>query len=150
MSIRGILLSGAAAGLLIGPALAEPVKPAETTNTGQPNVKMSDSQCSTLWTQALAGASGDLAMDKAKPYVKDFKTTDKNGDNKLSQAEWTEACNQGWVESTPARAAGPGGATSDRTPGKPADREHGSSVTGAPETDAAQTPGGTSDRTPSR
>ena len=53
---------------------------------------MTEAQCATLHTQALAGSSGDLSMDLAKPYVNDFKAADKNADSKLSQAEWTDAC----------------------------------------------------------
>lgn len=111
--------------------------------------KLTQAQCETLWTQALAGSSGDLAMNKAKPFVKDFKKADQNSDAKLSQTEWVNACNQGWIQSSASTGAGSGASgTSDRTPGGASDRSPGASDTGAAGTEKGKTPGGTSDRTP--
>jgi hypothetical protein len=117
------------------------------------DMKMTEAQCSTLWTQAHAGSSGDLAMESAMPYVKDFKKADKNKDNKLSQTEWTDACKQGGIQSSSSSGASEGTSgsekTSDRTPGDPSpSRTPGATGTGAAGTDAGQTPSGTSDRTP--
>ena len=112
-------------------------------------MKMTDQQCTTLWTTAHGSGSGDLSKDKAQHYVKDFKKADINADSKLSATEWKDACAKGWVMSsatTPANV--PGGATSDRTPGGASERTPGAGSTGAAGTGAAQTPGGTSDRTP--
>lgn len=120
------------------------------------DMKMTDAQCGTLWTQALAGSSGDLAMEQAKPYVNDFKKADINGDNKLSQTEWTDACKQGGVQSSSSEGASEGTSgtsnkTSDRTPDDPSpSRTPGATDTGAAGTDAGQTPSGTSDRTPDK
>ena len=119
------------------------------------DMKMTQAQCETLWTQALAGATGDVAMDQARPYVKDFKKADKNTDNKLSQVEWMDACNQGWIQSSASTGAGDGtsaasGKTSDRTPDGEPTRTPGAGRTGAAGTDAGQTPHGTSDRTPNK
>lgn len=121
-------------------------------------VKMSMAQCDSLWSQAQAGSSGDLSMDKAQPYVKDFKKADSNGDNMLSQSEWQAGCNQGLIQNNSASmGAGEGGAaqnppdrTSDRTPGGDASRTPGSTKYGAPGADAAKTEQGTSDRTPEK
>jgi hypothetical protein len=120
------------------------------------DMKMTEAQCATLRTEALAGSSGDLSMDMAKRYVNDFKKADKNGDKKLSQAEWTDACKQGWVHSSASSGAGDGTSgssekTSDRTPGDASpSRTPGATGTGAAGTEAGQTPGGTSDRTPAK
>lgn len=118
--------------------------------------KLTDAQCTTLWSKA-GGATGDLAMDKAQPYVKDFKTADVNADSKLSATEWKDACAKGWImsdaASTGASSGSSGqdqGATSDRTPGGATDRKPGSTTAGAPGVEKGQTPSGTSDRTPSK
>lgn len=127
--------------------------------TAAPSAKMTKAQCETLWTQALAGSTGDLAMDKAKPYVKDFNKADKNADSKLSQTEWTAACDQGWIQSAAPGSASTGastgtgtpeGKTSDRSAVPPTDREPGSTDAGAPGAERGQTPSGTSDRTPTK
>ncbi len=115
--------------------------------------KMTKAQCDTLWNQAHAGGSGDLPMNKAQPFATDFKNADKNGDNKLSSSEWTDACNKGLIRTAAANApaATPGAATSDRTPGTATpERTPGASNTGAAGTERAITPGGTSDRTPAK
>jgi hypothetical protein len=120
------------------------------------DMKMTEAQCTSLRTEALAGASGDLSMDMAENYVSDFKKADKNGDKKLSNAEWTEACKQGWVHTSSSSGAGEGASgssekTSDRTPGDASpSRTPGATGAGAAGTDAGQTPSGTSDRTPAQ
>ncbi len=116
------------------------------------DMKLTKAQCETLWGQAVAGTSGDLAMDKAQPYVKDFAKADVNSDKKLSQAEWLQACDQGWIKTADASSGGAtvGGATSDRTPEVAPERTPGAGTTGAAGTDAGQTTSGTSDRTPEK
>lgn len=119
-------------------------------------MQMTEDQCAMHRTEALGGSSGDLTMDMAGRYVTDFKKADKNGDNKLSQAEWSNACKQGWIHSSASSGAGEGTSgtsekTSDRTPGDPSpSRTPGATGTGAAGTEAGQTSGGTSDRTPDR
>lgn len=115
------------------------------------DLKMTKDQCSTLWMKALGSTSGNLAMDKAAPYVADFKKADTNSDKMLSSAEWMAACDQGNVRTADAGVTDPGStATSDRTPAGASDKAPGATSTGAAGTDAGKTPGGTSDRTPSK
>ncbi len=144
--IKRIVANSAAVALglaVLSPAFAQTPVPSK--------VKMTQAQCETLWTQAMAGGSGDLAMDKAKPYVKDFTKADKDANTKLSQTEWMDACKQGGVQSSTSTGAGSGaGGTSDRTPGGATERAPGASDTGAAGTEKGQTPSGTSDRTPSK
>ncbi len=129
---------------------------AETQTNAPADMKLTKQQCATLWDKARAGGSGDLSMDQAKPFLKDFEKADVNKDESLSSDEWASACQKGWVMSeatVPAgtvspRAAKPGGATSDRTPEGAKNREPGSTTAGAPGVEAGQTPKGTSDRTP--
>ncbi|NOT71836.1 MAG: hypothetical protein HOP09_11340 [Hyphomicrobium sp.] len=111
--------------------------------------KLSAAQCEALWKQALGSDTGDLAMTKAAPYAADFKKVDVNADGKLQSKEWMDGCNTGLIKSAAVQApASPGGKTSDRTPEGATDRTPGASNTGASGTDAGQTKGGTSDRTP--
>lgn len=125
---------------------------AETQANAPADMKLTDAQCTTLWSKASGGATGDLAMYKAQPFVKDFKKADINADSKLSETEWKEACAKGWVmsEATPAATPAKQGATSDRTPEGASERKDGSTSAGAPGVDAGQTPSGTSDRTPEK
>jgi len=132
---------------------------AETQANAPSDMKLTQKQCETLWSQAHAGGSGDLSIEKAKPYLKDFEKADIDNSKSLSSDEWNGACEKGWVMSeatVPAAgaaavssdAAQPGGETSDRTPGGATDRKPGSTTAGAPGVAAGQTPDGTSDRTP--
>ena len=85
---------------------------------------------------ALAADAPAVPMTKAD--------CDKANDMKWDDA--TKAC----VQSSASTGANDG-KTSDRSPGDPApDRTPGASSTGAAGTDAAKTPSGTSDRTPSK
>jgi hypothetical protein len=169
----------AAAAALIGLAAASPAIAADnkamdsqsstTTNTTTSTQAMTDTQCNNLWSSALGSGNTDLSMDQASPYISDFKQADVDGDSKLSATEWMNACSKGLVTadapgsssgstgassgSTGAATLPPnvvGGQTSDRTPGEPEGRTPGAGSTGAAGTGAAQTPEGTSDRTPER
>ncbi len=120
------------------------------------DLKMTAAQCATLWTEAQAGSSADLSMSMAKPYVRDFKKADADGDGKLSESEWNAACNIGGVQTSSVSGASDGtgdssNKTSDRTPGDSSpSRTPGATGAGAAGTDAGQTPDGTSDRTPDK
>lgn len=149
---HSLAIAALAAIALNSPAFAEAAK----TDMKPSDMKVTDQQCNTLWSQALGSNTGDLAMDKANPFVKDFSMADKNGDKKLSQTEWTNACKEGWIHSASnaptdqnvGAGAAPGAPTSDRSGGNATERAPGSTQYGAPGTDAGQTPSGTSDRTP--
>lgn len=138
-------LFASVATLAFGTTAAFAAEPAKAND-----LKLTKTQCETLWSQALAGSKGDLSMDKAKPYATDFKKADTNSDSKLSATEWMDACNKGLIKTAALSNPGtkPATATSDRTPGSDPARAPGASNTGAAGTEAAKTPGGTSDRTP--
>ena len=116
-------------------------------------MRLSQSECSNLWQQANPSNSTGLTEDQAKGYVSDFKTANPDGDTTIDQTEWMSACNKGLITNTSSSGASSGtsGKTSDRTPGENAPaRVPGSTSAGAPGTDAARTPEGTSDRTPNK
>ena len=46
----------------------------------------------------LTEREGDvLTADKATPYIANFEMVDTNKDGKISEAEFTEGCNGGWM-----------------------------------------------------
>ena len=116
------------------------------------NMKLSDSECTSLWQKANADKASGLTEAQSQPYVTDFKAANPDGDMTIDQNEWMAACNKGLVKSASNGAStGAGGKTSDRTPGDAAPaRTPGATDTGAAGTDAAKTSGGTSDRTPNK
>lgn len=155
-----LLLKSAAMSALCGLAVTSPAfadtKATDTKPAAAADMKLTDQQCTTLWTTAMGSSTGDLTMEKAKPYIKDLKSADTNSDSKLSATEWKDACAKGWVMSSASDTGSksaqpvnvPGGATSDRSPAGATERTPGAGSTGAAGTGAAQTPEGTSDRTP--
>ncbi len=144
------------------PSPAATPSPAAAPSASPSDMKMTAAQCETLWKQALGSETGDLSMDKAKPYASDFKAVDMNKDGKLQSTEWMDGCNKGSIKSAstapnPAGASsstgtstGTGGSTSDRSPAGAAERTPGATGAGAAGADAAKTPEGTSDRTPAK
>jgi hypothetical protein len=147
IAIKSLSL-GAATVVVVGTSSAFAVAPSD--------MKMTEAQCATLWTEAHAGGSGDLSMKLAEPYVINFKKADTDGDKKLSETEWNAACNMGGVQTSSASGASEGTSgssnkTSDRTPGDSSpSRTPGATDTGAAGTEAGQTPDGTSDRSPDK
>lgn len=150
----------ATAGILTGVMAASAFADTNsTTGANSPaDMKLTKAQCDTLWGQASAGSTGDVAMDKAQPFTKDFKKVDTNSDGKLSAAEFQTGCTNGLVQMSqantpsqqPATGTQPAGKTSDRSPGANPDRTPNAGAAGAAGTDAGQTTSGTSDRTPAK
>jgi hypothetical protein len=110
--------------------------------------KVRDQDCQTIWRSALGNSNSDLDQAAAQKHVTNFKSVDTNSDGKISATEWSAGCMSGYVKTTSSAGSDPAGETSDRTPGKPAERTPNSTTRGAAGTDAGQTPEGTSDRTP--
>jgi hypothetical protein len=58
--------------------------------------RLDESKCQAIWK--LTEREGDVLMaDKATPYIVNFEMVDINKDGKISEAEFTEGCNGGWV-----------------------------------------------------
>ena len=104
-------LAATAALALAVPALAQ------TTAPKSGAAKMSPAECTAAWTKLDAAKSGNVTQAQAQGTVTDFKAADANSDGKLTQAEFTAACNKGLVT-----AAGPStgsrGMTGTDTPPK--------------------------------
>ena len=117
MATTGIL-----AGVMAASAYADTNPPAGANSPA--DMKLTKFQCDTLWSQASDGETGDVAMDKAKPFTKDFKKVDTNSDGKVSADEFQTGCTNGLVQMSqantpsqkPVTDAQPAGKTSDRSP----------------------------------
>lgn len=128
---------------------------AQTPTAAAPkaNMQLSQSECTNLWQQANVGKAAGLTEAQSKSYVSDFKAANPDGDTTIDQAEWMTACNKGLVKSSASTgtSTGEAGKTSDRTPGDPSpERTPDATGAGAAGVDGAQTPEGTSDRTPTK
>lgn len=137
-------------------AVAQNTPPADAAAPSA-SMKLSQSECTSLWQKANTANATGVTEAQAKAYVTDFKAVNADGDTTIDQNEWMAACNKGLVKSSSNTGASTGtsgssaGKTSDRTPGNPApDRTPDASATGAAGTDAGNTSAGTSDRTPSK
>lgn len=71
--------------------------PANAGTSGPADLQMNDQQCETLWKQAKGEQTGDLTTAQAQLFLRDQAKADKDGDGKVSAAEWTNACHEGSV-----------------------------------------------------
>ena len=70
---------------------------AQTSPSG--STKMSQAECTSLWSSLDTSKSGSLSEAQAKTSVPNFTTADTDKDGKLSQTEFMTTCNQGGVTS---------------------------------------------------
>lgn len=90
--MKVITLATACVALMVVPALAQ--QP-DTTPSGRPGEVLSKADCATVWKKA---GGKEIAEGEAKPYVTNFEQVDKDGNNKITKAEFEAGCNVGWVE----------------------------------------------------
>jgi hypothetical protein len=77
------------------------VNAAEPQMNAPADLKLTDEQCSTLWTKARGESIGELKLDEAKPYLKDFTKADIDESGSLDSKEWSDACKAGLVSTSP-------------------------------------------------
>jgi len=70
--------------------------------------QLSQAECDTLWNQANPSGAATITQAQAQPYVTDFKAANTNGDNSLSQKEFSAACKNGLVKGTGSSGAATG------------------------------------------
>jgi hypothetical protein len=105
-------LAAAAALAIAMPALAQTTAPKSAT-------KMSQAECTAAWTKLDASKAGSVSQSQAQGVVTDFKAADANSDGKLTQSEFTAACDKGLVTASSATGSGGRGMTgSEKTPPK--------------------------------
>jgi hypothetical protein len=88
---------------------------AQTTTAPKSGAKMSQSDCSAAWTKLDAAKSGNVSQAQAQGVVTDFKSADANSDGKLTQAEFTSACDKGLVTASAATGTGSRGMSGSDT-----------------------------------
>jgi hypothetical protein len=88
--MKTILISAVAL-VFAGTAFAQ-TSPSDST-------KMSQAECTSLWSSLDTSKSGSLSQAQANNAVPNFSTADANKDGKLSQSEFMTACGQGGVTS---------------------------------------------------
>jgi hypothetical protein len=65
--------------------------------SGRPTAVLDDAKCQSVWK--MASPDGDtLSQDKAVPFVVNFQMVDTDKDGKISQAEFTTGCGNGWIQ----------------------------------------------------
>lgn len=70
-------------------------------------MKMSQSECESMWNQADSTGSGALSQTQAQNYVTNFSGVDANSDGRLTRTEFMQGCSNGLVQ----RSATTGGGT---------------------------------------
>lgn len=85
--------------------------------TGQPSgaMKMTQTECESVWNRADSAKIGSLPQSQAQPYVTNFSAVDTNSDGNLSRAEFLAGCDKGLVQSSAATGGGTGTSGSDTT-----------------------------------
>jgi hypothetical protein len=104
MKIAGSVAAVAILALSV-PALAQ------TTAPKSPSVKMSQAECTAAWNKLDIAKTGSVSQTQAGATVTDFKTADANSDGKLTQAEFSAACDKGLVTAAAGTGTGSRGMT---------------------------------------
>ena len=112
--------------MFAGSALAQNTTTSAGSSSSGSAMKLSQSECTSIWQQAGGSASG-LTEAQAKTYVTDFKAANPDGDTTLDQNEFMSACNKGLVKSASSSGASSGSSGSSssstdmkKTPGSSA------------------------------
>jgi hypothetical protein len=92
-------------------AIAVPALAQTTTAPKSGTTKMSKADCTAAWTKLDAAKSGSVSQSQALGVVTDFKAADANNDGKLTQAEFSAACDKGLVTASAATGSGGRGMT---------------------------------------
>jgi hypothetical protein len=90
--MKRIIFLSTLAALLSAPAIAQGL---DTTPAGRPGKILNEADCQAVWNKA---GGKELAEKAAEPYVTNFEQVDKDGDNKITKAEFDAGCSIGWVE----------------------------------------------------
>ena len=84
---------------------------AQTTAPKSGAAKMSKADCTAAWTKLDASKAGSVSQSQAQGVVTNFKAADTNNDGKLTQTEFTAACDKGLVTASAATGSGGRGMT---------------------------------------
>ena len=91
-----LVCSALAVSIVGGYAFAQTQPQAGSPSDRPAAARLDEAACQAVWK--LTEREGDvLTADKATPYIVNFEMVDINKDGKISEAEFTEGCNGGWV-----------------------------------------------------
>lgn len=71
-------------------------------------MKMTQTECESLWNRADSAKSGSLSQAQAQTYVTNFSGVDTNSDGNLSRTEFMAGCDKGLVQSSASTGGGTG------------------------------------------
>ena len=89
-------------------ALAQSNNAANPATSPNPPVKLSQSECSNLWSQVNSSNAKGLTQGQVGNYVSDFKAANPDGDTTIDQNEWMAACNKGLIRNSSSSGASSG------------------------------------------
>jgi hypothetical protein len=82
--------------------------PGVTAPSGSSSMKMSRTDCDAAFMKLDGANTGSVSQAQVKALISDFKAADTDGDGKLSQMEFRQACDKGLVNSSATTGAGTG------------------------------------------
>jgi hypothetical protein len=71
---------------------------AESSKLNNPQSGQTNLDQSGASNMATAGSNGGLSKDEATRYIANFAMVDKNSDGQISQTEFQDGCEKGWVQ----------------------------------------------------
>jgi hypothetical protein len=92
-------------------SLAVPALAQTTTAPKSDTMRMSRADCTAAWTKLNPSKAASVSESQAQGVVTDFKAADANHDGKLTQAEFTAACDKGLVTASAGTGSGGRGMT---------------------------------------
>jgi hypothetical protein len=90
--------------LILASALA--IAAALPASAAEPNMKLTQAQCDTIWKQANPTNASTITEAQAQAFVSDVKTANPDGDGTLDKAEFSKACSMGLVKSAASGSSG--------------------------------------------
>lgn len=79
------------------------------TTPQQPGaMKMTQTECESMWNRADSAKSGSLSQTQAQSHVTNFSAVDTNSDGNLSRTEFMAGCDKGLVQSSASTGGGTG------------------------------------------
>jgi hypothetical protein len=112
----------AASSAFAGAGAPVPETPEGGPPSGRPGPVLDDDKCDAVWELITAGADDDdsVAVDKASPYIVNLEMVDTNKDKQVSDDEFEDGCEKGWVQEKPSKPAdATGGGQTPAAPEKP-------------------------------
>lgn len=92
-----------------------PEKPAGGPPSGRPGEILAPAKCEDVWRGTTDGTT-TLTPEQAGPVLANFASVDKDGDGKVSKAEFEAGCKTGMVQEQTSKPGSSGGGQTPRQP----------------------------------